>query len=62
MKIKLETTHSEPKYSNSVEVSVNHDDLNIYEIWDEIIVPALLAFGFGESTIEKLNCSACSDQ
>lgn len=54
MKITLETTQSEPKYSHSVQITTNGDDLNIYHVWDDLIVPALLGFGFGQSSIDEL--------
>jgi hypothetical protein len=43
MKIRLETTHSEPKYSHAVEITVQQD------------VPALLGFGFQQETIDQIN-------
>ena len=55
MKIRLETTHSEPKYSHAVEITVGNDDLTIHELWNEIIVPALRGYGFHESTIDEIN-------
>lgn len=54
MKITLETTQSEPKYSHSVQITTNGDDLNIHHVWDDLIVPALLGFGFGQSSIDEL--------
>jgi hypothetical protein len=55
MKIRLETTHSEPKYSHAVEIAVGNDDLNIHELWQDVIVPALLGYGYQQSTIEEIN-------
>jgi len=55
MKIRLETTHSEPKYSHAVEITVGSDDLNIHELWQDVIVPVLLGFGFQQETIEEIN-------
>jgi hypothetical protein len=55
MKIRLDTTHSEPKYSHAVEIAVGSDDLNIHELWEDVIVPALLGFGFLQETIDEIN-------
>ena len=55
MKIRIETTHSEPKYSHTAEVQVNYEDLNIHEVWQDLIVPALIAFGFHQTSIDEIN-------
>ena len=55
MKIRLETTHSEPKYSHAVEIAVGNDDLNIHELWQDVIVPALLGYGYQQETINEIN-------
>jgi hypothetical protein len=55
MKIRLETTHSDPKYSHAVEITVQQDDQNIHELWEEVIVPALLGFGFQQENIDQIN-------
>lgn len=55
MKIRLETTNSEPEYSHSVEIEVPNDHLDIHELWDEVIVPALLGFGFAQTSIDDIN-------
>lgn len=55
MKIRIETTNSDPKYSHSVEITVQRDDLNIHELWDDVIVPALLGYGFQQSSIDEVN-------
>ena len=55
MKIRLETTNSEPQYSHAVEIAVHHDNLNIHQLWEDIIVPALLGFGFQQSSIDEIN-------
>ena len=55
MKIILQTTDSDPKYSHSAEVRVNYDDLNIHEVWEDLIIPTLLAFGFARESIDKIN-------
>lgn len=52
MKITLEPT-TQP-YS-TISVKVLDDDLDIYDMWDKLIKPALLAFGYPEKTINKLN-------
>jgi hypothetical protein len=55
MKIRLETTHSEPKYSHAVEITVHQDSHNIHELWEDVLVPALLGFGFQQETIDQIN-------
>jgi hypothetical protein len=55
MKIRLETTDSEPKYSRAVEITVDNDNLIIHQVWEELIVPALLGFGFQQETIDQIN-------
>jgi hypothetical protein len=55
MKIRLETTHSEPKYSHAVEIAVGYDDLNIHELWQDVLVPALLGYGFQQTSIDEIN-------
>jgi hypothetical protein len=55
MKIRLETTHSDPKYSHAVEIAVGSDDLNIHELWQDVLVPALLGYGFQQTSIDEIN-------
>jgi len=55
MKITVESTVSEIKYSRSVQITTDRDDLNIYEVWEDMIVPALLAYGFGQGSIDQIN-------
>ena len=55
MKIRLETTNSDPKYSHAVEITVENDNLIIHEVWEDVIVPALLGFGFQQETIAQIN-------
>lgn len=55
MKIRLETTNSDPEYTHSVEITVQEDDLNIHQLWEDIIVPALLGYGFQQSSIDEVN-------
>ena len=55
MKIRIETTNSDPQYTHSIEIAVDHDDLNIHQVWEDIIVPALLGFGFQQSSIDEIN-------
>lgn len=54
MRIILQTTDSQPKYSHSAEVRVDYDDLNIHEVWQDLIVPALLAYGFAQESIDSI--------
>jgi len=55
MKIRLETTHSDPQWSHAVEITVRRDDLDIHEVWEELIVTALLGYGFLQSSIDTIN-------
>ena len=55
MKIRLETTHSEPKYSQAVEITVGYDDITIHELLEDVIVPALLGYGFHQESINEIN-------
>jgi hypothetical protein len=55
MRIILQTTDSKPKYAHSAEVRVGYDDLSIHEVWEDLIVPALLAYGFARESIDKIN-------
>ena len=55
MKLRLETTNSEPLYSHAVEITVHNDDLDIHRLWEDVIVPALLGYGFDELTIDEIN-------
>ena len=55
MKIRLETTNSEPKYSHAVEITVENDHLIIHQVWEDLIVPALLAFGYQKETIDQIH-------
>jgi len=55
MKIRLETTNSDPKYTRAVEITVEQDNLIIHQVWEDVIVPALLGFGFQQETIDQIN-------
>jgi len=55
MKIRLETTNSDPEYSHAVEITVDNDHLIIHQVWEELIVPALLGFGFQQENIDQIN-------
>jgi len=55
MKIRLETTHLDPQWYHSVEITVPRDDLDIHEVWEDLIVPALLGYGFLQSSIDTIN-------
>jgi hypothetical protein len=55
MKIRLETTDSEPKYSRAVEITVQQDNLTIHDLWQDVIVPALLGYGFQQESIDQIN-------
>jgi len=55
MKIRLETTNSDPKYSHAVEITVDNDHLIIHQVWEDVIVPVLLGYGFCQETIAQIN-------
>ena len=55
MKIRLETTNSEPQYRHAVEITVDNDNLIIHQVWEDVIVPALLGFGFQQESIDQIN-------
>lgn len=51
MKITLEGTDEQPTVAS---VSVPHDDLTITQVWDGLIKPVLLAYGFSNETVDDL--------
>ncbi len=55
MKIRLETTNSDPEYSHAVEITVDNDHLIIHQVWEDVIVPALLGYGFCQESIDQIN-------
>ena len=48
MKIRLEAK------KHNAEIEVAHDDLNVYDVWQSLIRPALIAFGFTVETVDSL--------
>lgn len=55
MKITLEPTDSENFGTyNKVVISVENDDLDIRELWDSLIEPAILASTYQPESIESL--------
>lgn len=45
----------ENKYgTHSVELENKNDDLNIFDMWDDILKPLLLAIGYQEGSINEL--------
>lgn len=58
MRITIEPTEDQTGRSlgaTHIRVSIEHpsDDLPIHELFENIIAPALLAWGFGEKTINE---------
>lgn len=51
MKITLETTIYKPSTKATVEVDA--DDLDIYQVFEQLIIPALKGYGFGDESISK---------
>ena len=52
MKITLESTVY--KEHRKVIIESERDDLDIYEVWDDLIRPTLLAYGYGEKVIDSI--------
>ena len=48
MKIRLEAE------GHNAEIEVLCDDLDINDVWQDLIRPALLAFGYQEKTVDSL--------
>lgn len=51
MKITIETTIYKPTTKATVEVSA--DDLDIYQVVDQLIIPVLKGYGFGDESISN---------
>jgi len=51
MRITIETTNSQPEYSQKVVKEVPFDDLDIWQVVDAIR-ELLLAYGFAESSVK----------
>ena len=55
MKITLEPTKKEGEFvSPCVIIETIHDDLSIWDIWDQLIRPALIGYGFQPDTVDQL--------
>lgn len=57
MKITLEPTTTETQHPSSyvkVTIETKRDDYTIHELFEDVIEPALIAWGYDPSTIEKL--------
>ena len=52
MKIMLKSTDEETRH-RSVEIFYSGDDLTIATIIEQLVKPALFAFGYNESMVEK---------
>lgn len=50
MKITLEPTRD--KGYPTASISINKDDLTLHDFFEELIIPALLAHGFSQQTID----------
>lgn len=57
MKITLESTTRTPH--NSATISIANDELNIEEVWDDLIRPALIGYGFAKETVDSLRDKDC---
>lgn len=53
MRIILESTNSEPKYSVKATIELQNDDLHIWEVIDDLVRPILIAYGFAEECVDK---------
>lgn len=57
MKITLEPTTTEDQPLSSyvkVTIETKRDDYTIHDLFEEVIEPALIAWGYDPSTVEKL--------
>jgi hypothetical protein len=54
MRITIEPTlPGTPGYYVSVQIEVRNDDLDLSEMLEQLVVPALRAIGYAEETIER---------
>lgn len=53
MKIKIAPTDGEG-WSPTIEISIPGDDANIDQVWESLIRPALIAWGFMPETVDSL--------
>lgn len=53
MKIKIEST-TKDAHSHSAEIETTADDLDIHEVWDELIRPLLIAYGYSQKGVDSL--------
>lgn len=51
MRIRIEANEDPKHYA---EVGSKYDDLDIWEVWKDLIVPMLIAFGYLPETVGKL--------
>lgn len=54
MRITIESTNSEPQFSNKVSIETPIDGYTIDEFRDELLMPALIAYGWHETTVNEL--------
>ena len=52
--MKPKTTASITIHGKKITIEHERDDLDIYEIWEEIIKPLLLATGYTETTVNRI--------
>ena len=52
MKITLEGT--EFQKGKKIVIETGNDDHNIWEVYEQLIRPALIAWGYGEGTVDRL--------
>ncbi len=54
MRIKIEpSVAGTPDYYRRVQIEVDNDDLDLDELFDSLIIPALRAFGYAEAAIGR---------
>lgn len=53
MRIILESTSSDPKFSVKTSIEVPHDDLVLDDVIEELVKPVLLGYGFHPKCIDK---------
>jgi len=54
MKITLESTKQLKSDGTRVQIEVSNDYLTIVDMWDSLIKPMLVAYGFSEKLVDEL--------
>ena len=54
MRLIIEPTDNHDIPSPRVEISIPGDDWDIYQVWDHLVKPALVAWSFPEALVDDL--------